>query len=118
MAQNPTLKAVSFENLAYKYRAIDFQDALANFIAQINNPTASRASLSAMAADTLIPFHTVPVYHRLKFNSLCRSEIVDSVLVWLEQKDVCGRLIPSQFDTILVHSKTASDDFVHRNNGK
>ena len=118
MAQNPMLKAVSFNNLAYKYGAIDFQDALANFIAWINNPTTSGASLLAMAADTLIPFRTVPVYHRLKFTSLGRSEIIDSVLVWLEQKDTRGRLIPSQFDTILVYGKTTSDDFVCGNNGK
>ena len=118
MAQNPMLKAVSFNNLAYKYGAIDFQDALADFIAWINNPTTSGASLLAMAADTLIPFRTVPVYHRLKFTSLGRSEIVDSVLVWPEQKDARGRLIPSQFDTILVYGKTTSDDFVCGNNGK
>ena len=118
MAQNPTLKAVSFDNLAYKYGAIDFQDALADFIARINNPTASGASLSAMAADTLIPFRTVPVYHRLKFTSLSGSEIVDSVLVRPEQKDARGRLIPSRFDTVLVRGKTASDDFVRGNNGK
>ena len=118
MAQNPTLKAVSFNDLAYKYGAIDFQDALADFIARINNPTASGASLSALAADTLIPFRTVPVYHRLKFTSLGGSEIIDSILIRPEQKDARGRLIPSRFDTVLVRGKTTSEDFVRGNDGK
>jgi hypothetical protein len=118
MARNPTLKAVSFDDLARKYGATDFQDALADFVAQINNPTASGVSLSALALDTLIPFCTVPVHHRFKFTNLDGSEIVDSVLVRPEQKDVHGHLIPSRFDTVLVHSKSTSQDFVHRNDGK
>ncbi|KAN0137995.1 hypothetical protein V8E53_004214 [Lactarius tabidus] len=117
MARNPTLKAVSFDDLARKYSATDFQDALADFVAQINNPTASGASLSALTSDTLIPFHTVPVHHRFKFTNLDGSEIVDSVLVRPEQKDVRGRLIPSQFDTVLVRSKSTSQDFVRGNDG-
>jgi hypothetical protein len=118
MALNPTLKAVSFDDLAYKYGAIDFQDVLADFIAQTNNPTASGALLSALAADTLIPFHKVPVHHRFKFTNSDGSEIVDSVLVRPEQKDARGRLIPSRFDTVLVHGKTASQDFVCGNDGE
>ena len=34
MARNPTLKAVSFDDLSLKYGAIDFQDCLADYIAQ------------------------------------------------------------------------------------
>jgi hypothetical protein len=118
MALNPTLKSVLFDNLAYKYGAIDFQDALADFIAWTNNPIASGASLSALAADTLIPFCMVPVHHRFKFMNEDGSEIVDSILVRLEQKDAHGHLIPSRFDTILVHGKTASQDFMHGNDGE
>ncbi|KAN0131561.1 hypothetical protein V8E53_010669 [Lactarius tabidus] len=117
MARKFACKAVLFDDLAYKYGAIDFQDALADFIAQTNNPTASGASLSALAADTLIPFRTVPVHHRIKFTNKDGSEIVDSVLVRPEQKDTRGRLAPSRFDTVLVRGKTASQDFVRRNDG-
>ncbi|KAN0134199.1 hypothetical protein V8E53_007971 [Lactarius tabidus] len=117
MARKFAHKAVSFDDLAYKYGAIDFQDALADFIAQTNNPTASGASLSALAADTLIPFRTVPVHHRIKFTNKDGSEIVDSVLVRPEQKDTRGRLVPSRFDTVLVRGKTASQDFVRGNDG-
>jgi hypothetical protein len=58
MCRHTTLKSVSFDNLAQKYGAIDFQDTLADFIAQTNHPTASGATLSRLAADTLIPFVT------------------------------------------------------------
>jgi hypothetical protein len=106
MAQHPTLKMVSFDGLAQRYGAVDFQDALADFIAQFNNPTASGASLSTFAADTLIPFRSVPVHHRIKFTDLDQSEIVDSVQVRPEQKDKRGRLIPARFDTVLVRGKS------------
>ena len=49
MTRNPTVKAVSFDDLAHHYGAIDFQDAIADFIAQFNNPRASGASLRALA---------------------------------------------------------------------
>jgi hypothetical protein len=53
MCRHATLKSVSFDDLAQKYGAIDFQDTLADFIAQTNHPTASGATLSRLAADTL-----------------------------------------------------------------
>jgi len=106
MAQHPTLKTVSFDSLAQRYGAVGFQDALADFVAQFNNPTVSGASLSTLAADTLIPFRSVPVHHRIKFTDLDQSEIVDSVQVRPEQKDKRGRLIPARFDTVLVRGKS------------
>ena len=41
MALHPTLHTVSFDALAEKYGAVDFQDALADFIARSNNPNIS-----------------------------------------------------------------------------
>ena len=102
MALHPTLRTVSFDDLALRYGAVDFQDALADFIAQFNNPTASGTSLSTLAADTLIPFRSVPVHHRIKFTDSDQTEIVDSVQVRPEQKDKRGRLVPARFDTALV----------------
>ena len=117
MTRNPTLKAVSFDELAQKYGAIDFQDALADFIAQTNHPTVSGARLSALAADTLIPFRSVPVHHRIKFTDTDNSEIVDVVQVWPEAKDARGHPVPARFDTVLVHSKS-QDSVMHGNNGE
>ncbi|KAH8997704.1 hypothetical protein EDB86DRAFT_2803420 [Lactarius hatsudake] len=102
MAQNPSLKAVSFNDLADKYRAFDFQDALTDFIAQLNHPQASATALRALAEDTLLPFRHVPVFHKIKFVSMPDSEIIDVVHVRPDQRDARGRTIPSRFDTVIV----------------
>lgn len=105
MTQHPSIKAVSFEVLAEKYGAVEFQDALADYIARVNHPGASAATLRARASDTLIPFRSVPIFHRIKFTSTGNSdssEIVDSVVIRPEQNDSRGRVIPSRFDTVLV----------------
>jgi Plavaka transposase len=118
MCRHATLKSVSFDDLAQKYGAIDFQDTLADFIAQTNHPTASGATLSRLAADTLIPFRSVPVHHRIKFTNMANSEIVDVVFVRPEQKDTRGRPIPSRFDTVLVSGKSQGGGVLHGNNGE
>jgi hypothetical protein len=119
MAQTPTLKAVSFNNLAQKYRAIDFQDALADFIAQTNHPSASGAMLSALASDTLIPFFSVSVHHQIKFTTSDGSEIINSILAWPYQKDICGQPVPSRFDTALIQGKNPHQEgLVHSVDGK
>ena len=114
MVLHPTLKAVSFDDLAKKYGAVDFQDALADFIARINHPDASVAALRSLAANTLIPFRTVPVYHRIKFRLKGQSEVVDSILARPEQTDSRGRRVPSRFDTALIRGQHG----MHGNNGK
>ena len=56
MPQNPTKRKVTFEVLAQDYGAVYFQDALGDFIAKVNHPTASTAVLNNHARNTLIPF--------------------------------------------------------------
>ncbi|KAH8979694.1 hypothetical protein EDB83DRAFT_2242602 [Lactarius deliciosus] len=101
MARNPSLKAVSFNDLADKYGAFDFQDALADFIAQLNHPQASATALRALAEDTLLPFRHVPVFHKIKFVSTPDRDIIDVVHVRPDQKDTRRRTIPSRFDTVI-----------------
>jgi hypothetical protein len=118
MTHNPTIKGVSFEALAERYGTMDFQDTLADYIAQVNHPGASAATLRARAADTLLPFRSVPVFHRIKFTSTGNadnSDIVDSVIIRPEHNDACGRVIPSRFDTVLVRGKHQD---IHGNNGE
>ena len=62
--------------------------------------------LGVVTADTLIPFRSVLVHHRIKFTDLDQSEIVNSIQVRPEQKDARGRLVPSRFDTVLVRGKS------------
>ncbi|KAI9428542.1 hypothetical protein H4582DRAFT_1830580 [Lactarius indigo] len=111
MAQNPSLKAVSFNNLADKYGAFDFQDALANFIARLNHPRASTTALRALAEDTLLPFRHVSVFHKIKFVSTIDSEVIDVVHVRPDQKDARGRTIPSRFDTVIIRSRTRPSNY-------
>jgi hypothetical protein len=105
MAQTPSRKAVPFTDISWTYGAHQFQDALADFIAGINNPGLGGRTLHACAANTLLPFHTIQVYHNIKFTASSdarESEIVDAVHVRPEQKDSCGRTIPARFDTVLI----------------
>ncbi|KAH9018751.1 hypothetical protein EDB85DRAFT_2154249 [Lactarius pseudohatsudake] len=100
------------------YGAVDFQDALADFIALVNYPGASVAMLRTRAADTLLPFRSVPVFHRIKYSSSETSEdseIVDSAVIRPEQKDARGRTVPQRFDTVLIRGR--HQDVMHGKNG-
>jgi len=113
MAQHPSIKAVSFDDLHRLYGAIQFQDALGAFIACVNYPGISGNALTARAINTLIPFHSVPVFYKVKFVSgdAESAEIVDAMHVWPEQKDKHGWVIPPRFDTahILAQSQGGVD---------
>ena len=116
---HPTVRAVSYEELSEKYGAVDFQDCLADFIAQLNHPGASAAALHSRAADTLLPFRRVPAFHRIKFVSRSSSddfEVVNGVVVRPEQNDARGRTMPARFDTVLVRGRHG--DIMHGNHGK
>jgi hypothetical protein len=104
MAQYPTKKRVEFDVLARDHGAVDFQDALADFIAQINSPGVSGAALRHRAHDTHIPFSGVPVYYKIKFTKGAETKIVDAVHIRPEQIDARGRINPGRFDTVLVNS--------------
>ena len=119
MTRNPSVKKVTFDSLAENYGAIDFQDALADFIAQVTHPGTSASALRNWARNLLISFRAVPVYHKIKFTSSDSSlepDIVDAVFVRPEQKDTHGRIIPSRFDTVLVRGKEEGQ--IHGTNGK
>ena len=120
MFATPTIKAVSFDDLVGKYGAIDFQDTLADFIAHVNNPGASAATLGTRAEDTLIPFVAVPVFHKIRFMASGngdKSDTVDAVHARPEQTNLQGRITPSRFDTVLVNNGQDGVDS-DRNKGK
>lgn len=114
MAQKPEQRQVLFDDLARDFGAVDFQDALADFVAQLNHPGMSGGALKDRAHDTHIPFSRVPVYHKIKFTKdgdFNELEIVDAVHIRPEQRDSRGRIIPGRFDTVLVEtSKGQSTD--------
>jgi hypothetical protein len=104
IAQTPSSKAVPFPDIFWKYGATLFQDALADFITGVNNPGLGVRALRARAANTLLPFRTVRVYHHIKFTfeNAQESEIVDAIYIRPEQKDKRGRIIPARFDMVLI----------------
>jgi hypothetical protein len=69
VAQSPSKKAVSLYDISWLYGALQFKDALANFIAMVNHPGISGRALHVHAADTLFLLQSVPVYHNIKFTS-------------------------------------------------
>ncbi|KAF8259154.1 hypothetical protein EI94DRAFT_1774000 [Lactarius quietus] len=103
MAKNPTLKAVTFNELSEEYGAVDFQDCLADFIAKLNYPGALAAVLRRQAADTLLPFRTVLVFHRIKFTTSHDSDntdFCDGVIIRPKHIDTHACKVPSSNDTL------------------
>ncbi|KAF8263319.1 hypothetical protein EI94DRAFT_1772973 [Lactarius quietus] len=112
MAKNPTLKAVTFNKLSAEYGMVDFQDCLADFIAKLNYPGA----LAAM--DTLLPFRTVPVFHRIKFmtsHDSDNTDFCDGMIIWPKHIDTHARKVPLRFDTVVVWGEHNAG--MHTNNG-
>jgi len=107
---------VPFPDIFWKYNAPLFQDALANFIADVNNSGLRVHALHTRAGNTLLPFRSVCVYHNMKFiaiNDAQKWEIVDAIYVQPEQKDKQGRIIPAQFDTVLVQGSEQSKSLLY-----
>jgi hypothetical protein len=109
---------VSFNALASDYGVLDFQDALANFIATLNYPEALRGALVGYAYNTYISFSHVPVYHKIKFTksgNFKQPKIVDVVHVQPEQEGLHGQIIPVCFDTVLVQGNKGPSFFNNLN---
>jgi hypothetical protein len=95
---------------------------LADFITQINHPDLTRNALCNLANNTLIPFHFVSVFHKIKFVSTASSnsnqfDVVDTIHVWVEQHESHGCTIPAHFDTVLVRGKDSGPNRMHRCDG-
>ncbi|KAG2365018.1 hypothetical protein BDR07DRAFT_1470591 [Suillus spraguei] len=72
LAKHPSAKAVSFQTLISDYGATYFREALAQYVAQQNHldESLSCSRLEALAANVHLPFHSVAVYHRIKWLSV------------------------------------------------
>ena len=67
MTRHPTLNAVSIESICSNYGATFFRHTLARFLVQWNNPLLSRKEIEKRSLDTYLPFCSLPVFHRIKF---------------------------------------------------
>jgi len=85
------------------YDAVQFLDALGDYIAKVNNPGPTASVIRERARNTLIPFSYVPVFHHIKFVEHGITQTIDAVQVQLEQRDSHRRIIP-WFDTFVIQS--------------
>ena len=108
MPQNLSVKAERICDIIGMYGAVDFADALSDFIAEVLNSTLPGHTTRYRGENVYLPFSQVPVFHSIKFIKCSnpeRLEIVDAVHTWLEQRDSHGCTIPACFDTVLVKGR-------------
>ena len=108
MPRNPSVKAESICDIIRMYSAVDFADALGDFIAGVLNNMLPGRATRYRGENVYLPFSRVPVYHCMKFTTSSNpeeSEIIDAIHARPEQKDSHGRFIPSRFDTVLVKGR-------------
>ncbi|TFY64160.1 hypothetical protein EVJ58_g2806 [Rhodofomes roseus] len=108
MTKYPSRKAVPVAELVSPegYGATYLMPALARFLIEHNNPLLSRNEVEARAQYIRFPFTALPVFHKVKFRNVKHhgKETLDSIHARPRQQ---GRnsevMIPSRFDTALVH---------------
>jgi Plavaka transposase len=106
LAQHPSVRSVRLYDIADKYGAVDFQDALADFVVHHNSPGLSAISARNLANNTLIPFTRVSVFHKIRFVGQMKDseQTIDAAFAKPEQRDKDGNVVPGRFDTVLVSS--------------
>ncbi|KAG2064838.1 hypothetical protein BDR04DRAFT_1130628 [Suillus decipiens] len=110
MTKHPSAKAVSIQKLVEDYGATHFREALARYIAchgQSDHPAPLRnRALDHLAGDICFPFHSLPVFHKIKWCSIdtgghAKGHVtLDSAHVKPQQK-LGSRLIDRRSDTVL-----------------
>ncbi|KAM6504098.1 hypothetical protein JOM56_001041 [Amanita muscaria] len=115
MTQKPTIQVVSLHDLVSKYGASFFCDAFARFVVLWRHPQTTRSHLEREAIDVHIPFRTVSVYHRIRFESAhSQGEgFVDAILIRPQYKNTKGHLVPGRFDTALVYCGPETQNGIH-----
>ncbi|KAK7676578.1 hypothetical protein QCA50_020454 [Cerrena zonata] len=115
MTRNPTFRSVRLDVLADDYGAIDIVNALSTFIVKWNCPGVSRRRLQHEAANVLIRFHSLPVYHTVRFANRDLSDKLnndiyrDMAHAKPATTDRHGRAVPARFDTVLVDCRRDTD---------
>ncbi|KAF8838294.1 hypothetical protein BDN67DRAFT_1013214 [Paxillus ammoniavirescens] len=87
MTKHPSAKGVSLDKLIQDYRA----------------------TLNGTARDVILPFRTLPVFHKIKFHAIDAlghedaSTTIDAVHCHPSREDSRGKEVPGRFDTVLVN---------------
>lgn len=103
---------VPFGELISDYGAIDFRQALTVFIAAYNEPLLNRHQLQKAAYRVFLPFHKVPVFHKVRIwnddplghvDGKKALDVIHSYPARTMKKGAKkGTKIPARFDTALV----------------
>ncbi|KAJ6557130.1 hypothetical protein B0H10DRAFT_2370751 [Mycena sp. CBHHK59/15] len=110
ITKHPSQMAVSFNELAQEHGATFFRDAIARYVVSANNPGFRARDVESHSANLAMPFHTVPVYHKIRYTTDSLPDIIiDSVHVKPASKNNRGKEIPSRFDTVLVNDGNGTD---------
>jgi hypothetical protein len=108
MPKYPTVSSVSFKKLqdaATGYGATNFLPALLRFIGQFKYPLLSTRQLETQIHYIILPFRSVPVFHKLRFvnDAVDSHETLDSVRASPRKFNKNGRLLhASRADVVLV----------------
>ncbi|KIJ13120.1 hypothetical protein PAXINDRAFT_136381 [Paxillus involutus ATCC 200175] len=115
VAKHPSARGVTLKQLEDDYGASYFSAALAHFAVQVSKPGLTARQLEDAAGDIIIPFHSLAVYHKVRFNMVDGSghkdvaTTVDAIHCKPARKDRQGREVPARFDTALVNLGNGSD---------
>lgn len=114
LAANPARSHVQWPDIESVYGATYIKDAIARWVARMNNPNGTDAQIETAALDVHLPVDGLPVYHRASFwlghsqqHPLSSNEY-DTIIVRPERKDTLKRIVPARFDTALVNGGDAS----------
>ncbi|KAI0681718.1 hypothetical protein C8T65DRAFT_751357 [Cerioporus squamosus] len=107
MTRHPSA-SVKLEDLAPKYGATFFRDALTRFVVKQNSPELTAAQQERASASVYLNFNKVGAYHKVKFTlddphefALPSSETKDVIHVRPVRKNKHGDELPGRFDTAL-----------------
>ncbi|KAJ3007938.1 hypothetical protein NUW54_g3348 [Trametes sanguinea] len=111
MSRHPSVKAVSLDDVFSKYGATYFRDALARFVAALNDPSLSENQVELASGGVYLPFNKVPVYHKIRF---ALKDIDGFGVTHYNAQDVAhvrparvakyGAAVAGRFDTVLVRA--------------
>ncbi|KAG1810296.1 uncharacterized protein HD556DRAFT_1428407 [Suillus plorans] len=114
--RHESVKGVPIQKLVMGYGAMYFCEALVRYVAQLHHPheATTHRHLKDLAATIHLPFHTLPVYHVVKWQSvdaqghsdLCVT--VDSAHIKPRHAATSqtGTDVPARFDTVLINDGT------------
>ncbi|KAJ7190828.1 hypothetical protein GGX14DRAFT_381775 [Mycena pura] len=108
----PSAYGVNFGMLTERYGAEFFRDAFARFVVAFKNPTLTSRQMENLAADYILPFQSVSVYHKIKFwnedpfGREDSSDALDVIHVKPGYTNKHGRMVGGRFDIGLVNEGT------------